>query len=158
MHLSAAYVFDAPVERVWALLMDTGRVAACLPGCKGLHPIGDNRYEAELAVAVAAISGNFKGTITLEDQNPPRSYRLVVEGTGRPGFVKGQANVTLVPEGDRTTVQIEADAEAGGMIARVGQRLLEGVARMTMDRFYGCLAKQITDGGGGGVARPPPRP
>jgi uncharacterized protein len=154
MHLSAAYVFDAPVGKVWALLMDTDRVAACLPGCKGLRPLGENRYEAELAVAVAAISGNFKGTITLEDQNPPRSYRLVVDGSGRPGFVKGQAQVTLVPDGERTTVQIEADAEAGGMIARVGQRLLEGVARMTMDRFYGCLAKQVSNGGAGPSERP----
>lgn len=142
MHLSASYVFDASAETVWALLMDTERVAACLPGCKGLHPIGEDRYEAELAVAVAAISGNFKGTIALQDKAPPRSYRLVVEGTGRPGFVKGNALVTLVPDGARTTVQIEADADVGGTIARVGQRLLEGVARMTMDRFYGCLAKQ----------------
>jgi uncharacterized protein len=143
MHLSASYVFDAPAETVWALLMDTERVAACLPGCKGLHPIGEDRYEAELSVAVAAISGDFKGTIALQDKNPPRSYRLVVEGAGRPGFVKGNALVTLVPEGARTTVQIEADADAGGMIARVGQRLLEGVARMTMDRFYGCLMGAI---------------
>ena len=143
MHLSATYAFDAPAEAVWALLMDADRVAACLPGCKGLHPIGDDRYEAELAVAVAAISGNFKGTIALQDKDPPRSYRLVVEGTGRPGFVKGTAQVTLAPDGERTAVQIEADAEAGGMIARVGQRLLEGVARMTMDRFYGCLAAQF---------------
>ena len=141
MHLSATYVFNAPAESVWALLMDTERVAACLPGCKGLRPIGDDRYEADLAVAVAAISGDFKGTIALQDKNPPRSYRLIVEGSGRPGFVKGNAQVTLVPDGDRTTVQIEADAEVGGMIARVGQRLLEGVARMTMDRFYGCLTK-----------------
>ena len=143
MHLSATYAFDAPAEAVWALLMDTDRVAACLPGCKGLHPIGDDRYEAELAVAVAAISGNFKGTIALQDKNPPRSYRLVVEGTGRPGFIKGAAQVTLAADGERTAVQIEADADAGGMIARVGQRLLEGVARMTMDRFYGCLAAQV---------------
>jgi carbon monoxide dehydrogenase subunit G len=141
MHLRASYVFDASAETVWALLMDTERVAACLPGCKGLRPIGEDRYEAELSVAVAAISGDFKGTIALQDKHPPRSYRLVVEGTGRPGFVKGNALVTLVPDGARTTVQIEADADAGGMIARVGQRLLEGVARMTMDRFYGCLTK-----------------
>jgi carbon monoxide dehydrogenase subunit G len=142
MHLSGTYVFNAPVDRVWALLMDTDRVAGCLPGCKGLHPIGDDRYEAELAVSVAAISGNFKGTIALQDKDPPWFYRLLVEGNGRPGFVKGEAKVTLVPDGERTTVQIEADAEAGGMIARVGQRLLEGVARMTMDRFYECLSKQ----------------
>jgi carbon monoxide dehydrogenase subunit G len=143
MHLSATYVFNAPVETVWALLMDTDRVAACLPGCKGLHPIGDNRYEAELAVTVAAISGNFKGTIALQDMEPPRAYRMAVEGSGRPGFVKGQAHVTLIPDGERTTIQIEADADAGGMIARVGQRLLEGVARMTMDRFYNCLAGKV---------------
>ncbi len=141
MHLSTTYIFDAPVDTVWALLMDTGRVAACLPGCNGLHPIGEDRYEAELAVAVAAISGNFKATIALQDKDPPRSYRLLVEGSGRPGFVKGAAQVTLVPDGARTTVQIETDAEVGGMIARVGQRLLESVARMTMDNFYGCLAK-----------------
>ena len=142
MHLSATYVFNAPAETVWALLMDTERVAACLPGCKGLRPIGEDRYEAELAVAVAAISGNFKGTIALQDKDPPRSYRLLVEGAGRPGFVKGNTQITLIPDGERTTVQIEADAEVGGMIARVGQRLLDGVARMTMDRFYGCLSKQ----------------
>lgn len=143
MQLEATYVFEAPAERVWALLMDTEAVAACLPGCKGLHPIGEDRYEAELAVAVAAISGNFKGTITLQDKVPPRSYRLLVDGIGKPGFVKGHADVTLVPGGDTTTVQIKATADAGGMIARVGQRLLEGVARMTMERFYGCLAKRI---------------
>ncbi len=143
MQLEATYAFEAPSERVWALLMDTEAVAGCLPGCKGLHPIGEDRYEAELAVAVAAISGNFKGTITLQDKVPPRSYRLLVDGTGKPGFVKGHADVTLVPDGEKTTVQIKAVADAGGMIARVGQRLLEGVARMTMDRFYGCLAKRI---------------
>jgi carbon monoxide dehydrogenase subunit G len=142
MHLSASYVFNAPMDRVWALLMDTDRVGGCLPGAKGLKPLGDDRYEAELSVAVAAISGDFKGTIALQDRNPPHSYRLVVEGSGRPGFVKGQALVKLVPGDATTTVQIEADADVGGTIARVGQRLLEGVARMTMDRFYACLAKQ----------------
>ena len=143
MDLSATYEFDASVSRVWDLLMDTDTVASCLPGCQGLRPLGEDRFEAELAVAVAAISGNFKGTITLCDKVAPESYRLLVEGTGRPGFVKGEARVSLVSQGETTSVQIAAEAEVGGMIARVGQRLLEGVARMTMDRFYGCLQKHV---------------
>src|SRR6266446_4383837 len=114
MQLEATYVFEAPAEQVWALLMDTEAVAGCLPGCKGLRAIGEDCYEAELAVAVAAISGNFKGTITLQDKVPPRSYRLLVEGTGKPGFVKGHADVTLVPDGAKTSVQIKASADAGG--------------------------------------------
>jgi carbon monoxide dehydrogenase subunit G len=134
----------APCERVWDVLMDTDAIGRCLPGCKGLNPIGPDRYEVELGVTVAAIAGSFKGTVALEDKNPPNRYTLVVEGNGRQGFIKGRAHVTLVPDGDRTRVEIAAQADVGGMIARVGQRLLEGVARTMMDRFYACLAKSLT--------------
>jgi carbon monoxide dehydrogenase subunit G len=142
MELNASYDFNAPVQRVWDLLMDADAVAACLPGCRGLKPAGTDRYEVELGVAVAAISGNFTGTVALEDKVSPESYKLVVEGNGRQGFVKGAARVALEADGERTRVRVSARADAGGMIARLGQRLLEGVAKATMDRFYACLAKQ----------------
>ena len=144
MELSATYEIHAPVERAWDLLMDIDAIGRCLPGSRGLKPIGPDRYEVELGVTVAAIAGSFKGTVALEDKVPPNSYTLVVDGSGRQGFIKGQARVTLVPEAELTRIQIAARAEVGGMIARVGQRLLEGVARTMMDRFYACLAKQVT--------------
>ena len=146
MELSAEYQMPARPERVWNLLMDTDAIGKCLPGARGLHPIGpagSDRYEVELGVAVAAIAGSFKGTVALEDKAPPHSYTLAIDGSGRQGFVKGRARVTLVPDADRTRVQIAAQADVGGMIARVGQRLLEGVARTMMDRFYACLAAQL---------------
>ena len=146
MNLEATYTFDAPVERTWALLMDTDAIAACLPGCRGLRPAGDNRYEVELGVAIAAISGDFKGTVALQDLVPPHSYTLAIEGSGRQGFVKGQAQVMLEATGERTLVKIAAQADVGGTIARLGQRLVEGVARTTMERFYACLAKRLTRG------------
>jgi carbon monoxide dehydrogenase subunit G len=143
MNLTASYDFNAPTQNVWDLLMNTDAVGGCLPGSRGLHPIGDDRYEVELRVAVAAISGDFKGTVAIQDKVPPQSYTLVVDGSGRPGFVKGQARVRLETVGERTRVHVDATADVGGMIARVGQRLLEGVARSTMDRFYACLAKRV---------------
>jgi carbon monoxide dehydrogenase subunit G len=145
MDLTATYTFDAPVERVWNVLMDTQAVGECLPGCKGLQPRGDDRYDVELAVAVAAVAGSFTGTVSLADKQPPQSYTLVFEGKGRQGFVKGQTRVTLEAEGQTTRVSVAAQADVGGMIARVGQRLLMGVARMTMDRFYACLAGRVRD-------------
>ena len=151
MDLTASYEFNAPVEKVWALLMDTAVIGRCLPGCRGLQPIGEDRYEVELNVGVAAIAGNFKGTVSLAEKTPPRSYKLLVEGAGRQGFVKGHARVVLEPAGDKTTLLVAADADVGGMIARVGQRLLTGVARTMMDRFYACLGEQaasFTEPGG----------
>jgi carbon monoxide dehydrogenase subunit G len=143
MNLTSTYTFNAPIDKVWELLMDTSAVGSCLPGCRGLKPLGDDRYEVELGVAVAAISGSFKGVVALEEKVPPKSYTLIVDGAGRQGFVKGQAAVALEASGDRTLVHVTAHAEAGGMIARVGQRLLEGVARATMDRFYACLGSRL---------------
>ena len=150
MELNATYDIHAPSQRVWDLLMDTDAIGRCLPGCKGLKPIGPDRYEVELGVTVAAIAGSFKGTVALEDKAPPNSYTLVVDGSGRQGFIKGRSRVTLASDGDHTQIQIAAQADVGGMIARVGQRLLEGVARTMMDRFYACLAKQVEPGSGPG--------
>lgn len=143
MDLAASYRFNAPRQRVWDVLMDTRVVASCMPGCKELRPIGENLYEADLVAGVAAVSGEFRATIGIEDQQPPDAYTLVMEAKGRPGFVKGRARITLVDDGSGTRVEIAASADAGGAIARFGQRLMEGVARMTMDRFYGCLGRHI---------------
>ena len=41
MTLDGSYTFNAPRERVWALLMDTDAIAGCVPGCEGLEPIGN---------------------------------------------------------------------------------------------------------------------
>jgi carbon monoxide dehydrogenase subunit G len=123
--------------------MDSNAIAACLPGCRELRPLGDDRYQADLTIGVAAVSGSFAATIALLDKVPPHSYRLTVEATGKPGFARGSAAIVLTPEEGGTSVTVTAQADVGGLIARVGQRMLEGVARMTMDRFYGCLVKRL---------------
>ena len=144
MELRSSYLFDAPQARVWDLLMDTRMVASCVPGCRELRDLGEDRYQAELVVSIAAITGNYGATIGIEEKNPPTSYRLVMQGTGRTGFVRGAASITLSPQDERTVVAVTATADVGGAIARVGQRLLEGVGRMMMDRFFNCLQSKLS--------------
>jgi len=144
MEIRATYKFQASVPDVWKLLMDPNAIEHCLPGCRTLQSLGDDRYQTELVVGVAAVTGTFATSIALADKVPEESYRLNVEANGKSGFARGYARISLAPEGDGTVVTVVADADAGGLIARVGQRLLEGVARMTMDRFYACLASRVT--------------
>jgi carbon monoxide dehydrogenase subunit G len=67
---------------------------------------------------------------------------LLVDANGRTGFVKGDAVITLTPSNGATAINVTATADAGGLLARVGQRMMEGVARMTMDKFFACLAQK----------------
>jgi uncharacterized protein len=143
MDIHATYTFDAPAQAVWDLLMDTERVAACIPGCDRLEPVGDNRYRARLTVSLAAVSGAFDGTVAMVDQHPPSSYRLLVDGQGRGGFVKGESAITLADRGSTTDVSIDGHVQVGGAIARVGQRILSSVAKMMLDRFFGCLQTKL---------------
>jgi carbon monoxide dehydrogenase subunit G len=142
VQITAHYTFDAPAITVWDTLMDTAVVCSCLPGCRELRPVGGDKYEAELSVAVSAITGTFKGTIALEDMVPPRSYKMVVEGSGGAGFVRGHSTITLTEEGAKTTLDVAGDVQVGGAVARVGQRLLSGVSKMMMDRFFECLRQK----------------
>ncbi len=146
MDLSASYTFAAPPSTVWSLLNDMEVVASCLPGCERLEPIGDDKYRAELTLAIAAVSGRYSGTVAILDKRPPNSYRLVVEGTGKSGFVKGEATVELVEAQESTIVNVKGQGQVGGLIARVGQRLLSTVSKMMMDRFFGCLQARVAQG------------
>jgi carbon monoxide dehydrogenase subunit G len=143
MTLEGRYAFNAPRARVWALLMDPVVIAACLPGCEGLDPIGEDRYRARVVAAVAAISGSYEGTVSMLDKVEPDSYRLVVEGQGKHGFVNGESRVALRDEGASTIVEVTGVMEVGGMIARVGQRLIGSVSKMMLDRFFACLQGKV---------------
>ena len=141
MEVSGEYVFDAPAERVWNVLLNPDNLAHCLPGCEELVPLGDDKYQAKLTVTIGPIKGSYTATISVSDQVPLRSYTLNVVGDGSPGFVRGQALVSLDDKGDTTTVRVEGQADVGGTVARVGQRLIGSVNKMMMDRLFTCLQK-----------------
>jgi len=143
MDMRGTYVFNAPPERVWSLLMNTETIAGCIPGCERLEPLGEDRYRATLTVALAAVTGTYHGTVAMVDKQPPTSYRLLIDGQGRPGFVKGESTIALVDRGATTEVQVHGTVQVGGVIARVGQRLVSSVGQMMMDRFFACLQGKV---------------
>src|SRR6185436_3175716 len=122
MKLEGDYRFDASVQEVWDALLDPAILAAVMPGCEKLELV-DGHYVGEIKVKVGPIQGNFTGKVDLKDIVEPVSYTMVVDGRGAPGFVKATAGVKLAAEGDATRVAYDCDAQVGGKIASVGQRL-----------------------------------
>ena len=143
MEISGSYTFDAPPDRVWDLLMDPAVISSCIPGCNKFEPDGEDRYKVTLTVGLAAITGTYDGTVVLTDKTLHTSYRLVIEGQGRAGFVKGSSVIALRPVEDSTAVDVSGAVHTGGPIARVGQRLIGSVAKMMMDKFFACLQGKL---------------
>jgi carbon monoxide dehydrogenase subunit G len=143
MDITGTYTIPAPPEKVWALMLDPAAIASCIPGCERLEPDGENRYKAAITIGMAAITGHYEGTVVISEKNEPSSYRLSVEGQGRPGFVKGDAKIALRADGDNTIVDVTGTVQTGGTIARLGQRLIGSAAKMMQDRFFACMQSKF---------------
>jgi carbon monoxide dehydrogenase subunit G len=143
MTLDGSHHFKAPRDRVWALFNDPGVLARATPGCERLNPIGPDEFEATLSVGVAAVKGTYQGRLAITDKRPPEGYTLHVEGTGRPGFVKGEGRLSLTEQDGGTLATINAEAQVGGLIAAVGQRLVGAAARLLMSQFFSALEAEL---------------
>jgi carbon monoxide dehydrogenase subunit G len=124
-------------------MMDTAAIASCIPGCERLDPDGVDRYKAAITVGMAAITGKYEGIVTIADKVEPTCYTLMVEGQGRPGFVKAAVTIALRADGANTIVDVNGTAQTGGTIARLGQRLIASAAKMMMDRFFACMQSKL---------------
>jgi carbon monoxide dehydrogenase subunit G len=128
-------------QQAWEALNDPATLQKCIPGCDKFEPSGDNEYTVALAVKIGPVSAKFNGKVKLAEIMPPDSYRLSFEGQGGvAGFAKGSSSVSLKPVADAQAPACELDytvqAQVGGKIAQLGQRLIDGAAKSTADDFF----------------------
>src|SRR5213080_4949103 len=143
MKLEGSYEVPAPRQKVWDAFLDPKQLRKAIPGCEKLEALGNDEYKATLKIGVAAVKGTFEGKVRLADKKPPESYRLAVEGSGGPGFVRGDTIITLSDIEGGTRVAYSADVQVGGLIAGVGQRMLGGVSKMMADQFFGRMSQLL---------------
>ncbi len=143
MKLAGSYLLPGTPEDVWSLLTDPARLARCLPGCERLEPDGPDRYKAAVKVAVAAIAGRYAGSLEYLEKDPPHLLRLRLTGKGLPGFMTGEGQLVLTARQSQTELRYTGEAQVGGLVASVGQRMIEGVARRILQQFFESVAAEL---------------
>ena len=143
MKIEGAHEIPAPRQRVWEAFLDPEQLRKAIPGCERLEAIGEDEYKATMKIGVAAVKGTFEGKVRLFDQHPPESYRMGVEGSGGPGFIRGETQISLSDAGEGTRVSYTADMQVGGLIAGVGQRMIGGVSKMMADQFFNKMSQLL---------------
>ena len=143
MKIEGSHEIPAPRQQVWDAFLNPDVLRQAIPGCEKLEALGNDEYKATMKVGVAAVKGTFEGKVRLMDKNPPDSYRMAVEGSGGPGFVRGETAITLSDIAGGTKVSYSADVQVGGLIAGVGQRMLGGVSKMMADQFFNKMGQLL---------------
>ena len=129
----------------WAALNDPEVLKDCVPGCESITRTSDQEYDVVMTAKVGPVSAKFKGKMTVADADPPRAYTLRFEGQGGvAGFARGEARMSLIPEGADTRLAYAAKATIGGKLAQVGARLIDGVAKQLATKFFESFNKRVS--------------
>lgn len=163
MELSNTRIVPAPPAAVWDALNDPAVLKACIPGCESFERTGDNAYALVMSARIGPVAARFNGKMTMSDIDAPNAYTLNFEGQGgAAGFARGEARVSLAPEGEQhTALTYAAKAQVGGKLAQVGSRLIDGVAAKMSDDFFARFAARFTPsqhGVAGGATTAAPSP
>lgn len=142
MKIEGTQKIPAPRERVFDALIDPAVLQKCIPGCEQMEKTGENQYSAKLSAGVGPVKGVFAATISLEDLRRPEHYRLVMEGKGQPGFVKGAGELEFLDDGGATSLRYSGDISVGGLLASVGQRMIQGAANLMAGKFFAALENE----------------
>jgi carbon monoxide dehydrogenase subunit G len=143
VNVKGEIIVDANQEDVWNALNDPEVLRKATPGCKVLNEISPDSYKAEIVLGIAAVRGEYEAEIKIfEKESSPNRYKLAMKADSKMGFLEGNAVVELDYNHPNTTIRYDGEAQVGGLIAGVGQRILSGIAKMIVKDFFKKIAKE----------------
>jgi carbon monoxide dehydrogenase subunit G len=142
LKISGSAQLPFAVERTYDLMQDPVLLAKAIPGCEALERTGEDEYSLKMKMVLASLSGAFDGKVRLTEPDRPGSFRMIVEGSGKIGFMRGDGLLRLVEKDGGTEVSYEGEAQIGGKMVAVGNRMIDMTARMMIKRFFEKLAAE----------------
>ena len=143
MKLNGTQTFPASRQKVWEFLTDPNRLARCMPGCEKLEATGENEFSGVINVGLAAVKGVYNGKVKLDEMQPPAHYKMLLDGKGKQGFIKGMGTLDLEEQNGQTLLKYAGDVQIGGPLASVGQRMVDGAAKMMIGQFFTAMEAEI---------------
>ncbi|MDZ4096583.1 MAG: carbon monoxide dehydrogenase subunit G [Paracoccaceae bacterium] len=137
MQLNDQRDISADPATIWAAILNPEVLMACIPGCESMTGTPETGFEAVVVQKVGPVKARFTGVVTLSDMVPGQGLKISGEGKGGPaGFAKGGATVTLAAIDGGTRLGYVVEANVGGKLAQLGNRIIDGFAKKMADEFF----------------------
>jgi carbon monoxide dehydrogenase subunit G len=147
MTMNGEVQLAASKDVVWAKLNDPAVLKTCIPGCEELDKVSETEFTATAVTKIGPVKTKWKGRVQLNDLDPPNGYTINGQGEGGiAGFAKGGAKVALSEKDGGTLLKYDVEAQIGGKLAQLGQRLVAGTAKKMADDFFQKFAAAVAAG------------
>lgn len=146
MQLESTFSVVAPIDEVWATIMDFERVAGCVPGAQILNKLSEDAYQVGMKVKLGPVSMQYKGLLTVVERDEA-NHRAVFEGKAQEargqGTAQGTGSLALVQDGDTTRGTVSGDIALSGKVAAMGKGVIGSVTDQMMALFAENLQAMV---------------
>jgi carbon monoxide dehydrogenase subunit G len=152
MKLEQSFEVAAPLDRVWAALIDVERVAPCLPGAEVTGRNDDGSYNGSFRVKIGPTAAAYTGKLQMENVDEgAHTATMQAAGTDRRG--QGGAKATIVSSvkeagSGATVVEVSTDYSITGRLARFGRGgMIEDIGNRLLTEFAASLQAMLAGPG-----------
>jgi len=150
MELESSFTVNAPIEEVWAAVMDVERIATAVPGAELTGKLSDTSYQGLVKVKVGPLTMQYRGQIELisrDDETHTAAFRGKAQEKAGQGTAAGTATVSLTQDGEATTGVVHGDISLSGKAAAMGKGVISKVAQQIMGIFASNLQSMLAGDG-----------
>jgi carbon monoxide dehydrogenase subunit G len=139
IQIEKTFQVKEPVDRVWSLLSDPKRVAACVPGAKITEQVDEKTYKGTISVKVGPSATDYKGELEIVRLDP-ENHELEMVGKGQDVRGRGSASMKVTTkaqslENGGTEVNSVSEINVVGILAQMGARVINEVSNIMFAQF-----------------------
>ena len=145
--IEKSFQVKEPIEKVWSLLSDPRRVAACVPGAKITDQVDEKTYKGTISVKVGPSATDYKGELEIV-RNDAENHELEILGKGQDVRGRGSASMKMTGklrglDDGGTEVTSISEVNVVGILAQMGSRVISEVSNIMFAQFIRNFQAQL---------------
>jgi uncharacterized protein len=157
IRIEETFQVQAPIERVWAYLIDPRKVVGCLPGAELLDELADRTYTGRVKQKLGPVTASFKGKAQFVDVDVT-AHRMRMTASGTDAAGNGSAKMTmsgdLAARDGTTEVHVVAEIDLVGKLMQFGRGMVGEVSHELVKQFATCMQATLAADPGPTPAQP----
>ena len=146
MNFEGSIPIKAPRTKVWDLLLDIDRFAACVPGVESVTQIDDRTFDGVILATVGPMSGKFSFRAQITESTPPSEMVTELNGTDSvtKSTVSSSTRMTLDAVSDeQTELRYNSTVDIKGRLAILGDMVMRATATLMLEEFGNRVRREL---------------
>ena len=146
MIVSGTKELPASRDVVWSVINEPSEMAKLMPGVESFEIQDEKHWTAKVKVPLGL--GGLKMTMSFEklEERAPEFSSMRAKGQGVGALMDMTTSFTLSGEGEHTHMAWEADVKLAGVLASMGQRVLQPIVNQQVEGIMTALEEQLAKG------------